>query len=95
MTTKPLFRVTASLALSSGSWASEVQDRSEHWHTSDDRTQLFVKNARVRTFLPTNNSSVDYLGLSNQGNSAVTLTKETIEAWAGLRFMSTPNVNVA
>jgi hypothetical protein len=78
MTFKPLFSLLSSAILGLTLYSSCASAHSTHHHDSD--SQVIVKNAHVRAFLPASQSTVGYLSLVNHGEKSVLLTKASIES---------------
>ena len=78
MSFKSLLTMLTPAILAMGLYSSALLAHADHQH--DTVNEIVVNNAQIRDFLPGSKSSAGYLTLVNHGDTAIELTKVTVES---------------
>ncbi|MGO2373848.1 copper chaperone PCu(A)C [Pseudoalteromonas sp. KG3] len=91
MSFKSLLTMLTPAILAMGLYSSALLAHADHQH--DTVNEIVVNNAQIRDFLPGSKSSAGYLTLVNHGDTAIELTKVTVESLGRVEIHEHQHVN--
>ncbi|WP_283709442.1 copper chaperone PCu(A)C [Pseudoalteromonas prydzensis] len=91
MSFKSLLTMLTLAILAMGLYSSALLAHADHQHETVNK--VVVSNAQIRDFLPGSKSSAGYLTLVNHGDTAIELTKVTVESLGRVEIHEHQHVN--